>query len=133
MVQQVCLFMHDPREPHLALVRPILRYVKGTLSAGLHIRTGPIQSLMTYLDADWAGCLDSRRSTSGYCVYLGDNLVSWLSKCQNMVSRPSAEAENHAIARAVTERCWLRQLLQELYYLYPLPRSPPITMSVLYT
>ncbi|XP_021317764.1 uncharacterized protein LOC110435969 [Sorghum bicolor] len=77
-VQQICLFMHDPREPHLALVKRILRYVKGTLPQGLHIGTGC--SLTAYSDADWAGCPDSRRSTSGYCVFLGDTLVSWLQQ-----------------------------------------------------
>jgi hypothetical protein len=71
-VQQGCLFMHDPGEPHLALVKRILRYVKGTLSSGLHIGTGPVDTLTAYSDADWAGCPDSRRSTSGYCVFLGD-------------------------------------------------------------
>jgi len=75
-VQQVCLFMHDPQEPHLALVKRIMRYVKGTLSSGLQIGVGAVDSLTAYSDADWAGCPDSRRSTSGYCVYLGDTLVS---------------------------------------------------------
>jgi hypothetical protein len=114
-VQQVCLFMHDPREPHLALLKRVLRYVKGTLSTGLHIGTGAITSLTAYSDADWAGCPDSRRSTSGYCVFLGDNLVSWSSKRQTTVSRSSAEAEYRAVAHAVAETCWLRQLLQELH------------------
>jgi len=114
-VQQVCLFMHDPREPHLALLKRILRYVKGTLSTGLHIGAGPVSSLTAYSDADWAGCPDSRRSTSGYCVFLGDNLVSWSSKRQTTVSRSSAEAEYRAVAHAVAETCWLRQLLQELH------------------
>ncbi|WVZ98004.1 hypothetical protein U9M48_043497 [Paspalum notatum var. saurae] len=118
-VQQVCLFMHDPREPHLALVKRILRYVKGTLSVGLHLGAGSVQSLTAYSDADWAGCPDSRRSTSGYCVFLGDNLVSWSSKCQTTVSRSSAEAEYHVVAHAVAECCWLRQLLQELHVSIP--------------
>jgi hypothetical protein len=113
-VQQVCLFMHDPREPHLALLKRILRYLKGTLSSGLHLGVGPVQSLTAYSDADWAGCPDSRRSTSGYCVYLGDNLISWSSKRQTTVSRSSAEAEYRAVAHAVAECCWLRQLLQDL-------------------
>ena len=107
--------MHDPREPHLALVKRILRYVKGTLSAGLHIGIGPVDKLVAYSDADWAGCPDSRRSTSGFCVFLGDNLVSWSSKRQIMVSRSSAEAEYRAVAHVVAECCWLRQLLQELH------------------
>jgi len=79
-VQQICLFMHDPREPHLAMLKRVLRYVKGTLSTGLHIGTCSIASLTAYSDADWVGCPDSRRSTSRYCVFLGDNLVSWPSK-----------------------------------------------------
>jgi len=93
-VQQVYLFMHNPRESHLALVKRILLYVKGTLSAGLHIGTRPVDKLVTYSDADWAGCPDSRRSTSGFCVFLGDSLVSWSSKRQTTVSRSSAEAES---------------------------------------
>ncbi|XP_021317661.1 uncharacterized protein LOC110435888 [Sorghum bicolor] len=120
-VQQVCLFMHDPREPHLAFLKRILRYVKGTQYAGLSISAGPIDSVTAYSDADWAGCPDSRRSTSRYCVYLGDNLVSWSSKRQTTVSRSSAEAEYRAVAHAVAETCWLRQLLQELHT--PLPSA----------
>jgi hypothetical protein len=114
-VQQVCLFMHDPREPHLAMLKRVLRYVKGTLPTGLHISTGSITGLTAYSDVDWAGCPDSRRSTSGYCVFLGDNLVSWSSKRQTTVSCSSAEAEYRAVAHAVAETCWLRQLLQELH------------------
>jgi hypothetical protein len=100
-VQQVCLFMHDPRESHLAFLKRILHYVKGTLSFGLRIGTGPVDSLTTYSDADWAGCPDSRRSTSGYCVFLDDTLISWSSKRQTTVSRSSAEAEYRAVAHAV--------------------------------
>jgi hypothetical protein len=111
-VQQVCLFMHDPREPHLALIKRILRYVKGTLDAGLHLGIGSVSSIMAYSDTDWAGCLDSRRSTSGYCVFLGDNLVSWSSKRQTTVSQSSEEAEYRAVAHAVAESCWLPQLLE---------------------
>ena len=99
----------------MTLVKRILRYVKGTLTSGLHIGAGPIDTLTAYTDADWAGCPDSRRSTSGYCVFLGDTLVSWSSKRQTTVSRSSAEAEYRAVAHAVAECCWLRQLLQELH------------------
>jgi hypothetical protein len=74
-------------------VKCILRYVKGTIDHGLHINPSPPASLTAYSDADWAGCPDTRRSTSGYCVYLGNNLISWSSKRQLMVSRLSAEAE----------------------------------------
>ena len=121
VVQQVYLFMHDPWEPHLAVIKRILRYVKGTLDAGLHLGVGSVDSLTAYSDADWAGCPDSRRSTLEYCVYLGDNLVSWSSKCQTTVSHSSAEAEYRAVAHVVAECCWLRQLLQELHL--PLPKA----------
>jgi len=107
--------MHDPREPHLAVVKRILRYVKGTVAAGLHLGVGSVDSLTAYSDADWARCPDSRHSTSGYYVYLGDNLVSWSSKRQTTVFRSSAEAEYRAVAHVVAECCSLRQLLQELH------------------
>ncbi|XP_014660860.1 uncharacterized protein LOC106804396 [Setaria italica] len=76
----VCLFMHDLCKPHMALIKRIMCYVKGTLSSGLHIGTGHVQSLTAYSDADWAGYQDSRRSISSFCIYLDDNLVSWSSK-----------------------------------------------------
>jgi hypothetical protein len=77
--------------------------------------------LVVYSDADWVGCPDTRKSTSGYAVYLGDNLVSWSSKRQNTVSRSSAEVEYRAVANGVAEASWLRQLLHELHI--PLRRS----------
>jgi len=112
--------MLGPREPHLALIKHILRYVKGSLSAGLQLRTSAVDQLTAYSDADWAGCPDTPRSTFGFCVYLSDNLVSWSSKRQTTVSRSSAKAEYRAVAHVVAEGCWLRQLLQELHVHIPL-------------
>ena len=115
-VQQVCLYMHDPREAHLVAAKWILRYLQGTLDFGLVIpRSAPTQ-LVVYTDADWAGCPDTRRSTSGYAVFLGGSLISWSSKRQPTVSRSSAEAEYRAVANGVAEASWLRQLLQELHH-----------------
>ena len=102
-VQQVCLHMHDSRESHLAALKRILRYVRGTVGFGLVLHRSPSAELVVYTDADWAGCPDTRRSTSGYAVFLGDNLVSWSSKRQPVVSRFSAETEYHAVANGVAE------------------------------
>nr|GEV65027.1 ribonuclease H-like domain-containing protein [Tanacetum cinerariifolium] len=68
--------------------------------------------LVAYSDADWAGCPTTRRSTSGYCVFLGNNLLSWSSKRQPKLSRSSTEAKYRGVANAVAETCWLRNLLR---------------------
>jgi hypothetical protein len=75
-VQQICLHMHDPREPHLMAMNRILRYLQGMPDYNLLLRCSSSSDLVIYTDADWAGCPDTRRSTSGYAVFLGDNLVS---------------------------------------------------------
>ena len=108
--------MHDLYKPHLALIKRVLRCInKGTLDYGLQLLRSSTYDLVAYSDADWVGCPDTRRSTSGYAVFLGDNLVSWSSKRQNTVSRSSAEAEYRAVANGVAEATWLRQLLLELH------------------
>ncbi|WVZ79627.1 hypothetical protein U9M48_027185, partial [Paspalum notatum var. saurae] len=114
-MQQICLHMHDPREHHLAALKRILRYIRGTLPLGFFLRPSTVSDLVVYSDADWGGCPDTRKSTSGYAVFLGDNLVSWSSKRQNVISRSSAEAEYRAVANAVAEATWIRQLLLELH------------------
>jgi histone deacetylase 1/2 len=114
-VQQACLHMHDPRAPHMTMLKRILRYVRGTSSHGLHLHASPTLDITVYSDADWAGCPDTRRSTSGFCVFLGESLVSWSSKRQPTVSRSSAEAEYRAVANVAAECIWLRQLLGELH------------------
>ncbi|GKA49431.1 ribonuclease H-like domain-containing protein [Tanacetum coccineum] len=110
-VQQICLYMHDPREPHLAALKRILRYVQGTLDLGLHLYASSTTSLVGYTDADLAGCPSTRRSTSGYCVFLGNNLLSWSAKRQHTLSRSSAEAEHRGVANVVAETAWLHNLL----------------------
>ncbi|GJW38691.1 ribonuclease H-like domain-containing protein [Tanacetum coccineum] len=114
-MQQICLYMHDPREPHLAALKRILRYVQGTLEFGLQLYASSETSLVAYSDVDWAGCPATRRSTSGYCVFLGNNLLLWSSKRQHTLSRSSAEAEFQGVANVVADTAWLRNLLRELH------------------
>jgi hypothetical protein len=76
VVQQICLHMHDPREPHLTAMKRTLRYLQGILDYSLFLRRSASSELTVYTDVDWAGCLDTCRSTSGYVVFLGINFVS---------------------------------------------------------
>ncbi|GJW02424.1 ribonuclease H-like domain-containing protein [Tanacetum coccineum] len=114
-VQQICLLMHDPREPHLAALKRILCYVRGTLEFGLQLCVSSESSLVAYSNADWAGRPATRRSTSGYCVFLGNNILSWSSKRQPTLSRSSVEDEYRGVANVVAETAWLRNLLRELH------------------
>ncbi|GJX23038.1 ribonuclease H-like domain-containing protein, partial [Tanacetum coccineum] len=81
-VQQVCFHMHDPREPHLYAFKRISRYVQGTLNYGLQLFSSFTKDLVAHSDADWAGYPTTRRLTSGYCVFLGNNLLFWSAKRQ---------------------------------------------------
>ena len=90
--------MHETRESHLAALKRLLHYVRCTVDLGLALHRSFSAKLVVYTDADWAGCPDTRCSTSGYAVFLGGNLVSWSSKRQPVVSRSSAEAEYRAVA-----------------------------------
>jgi hypothetical protein len=103
--------MHDPREPHLAALKRILRYLQGTPELGLRLRQSSTTELIVYTDTDWVGCPNYCRSTLGYMVFLGDSLVSWSSKHQNVVTYSTTEEEYCVVANGVIKACWLRQLL----------------------
>ncbi|GAA0154857.1 hypothetical protein LIER_12715 [Lithospermum erythrorhizon] len=89
----------------MSALKRIVRYVQGTIDYGLHLYPSSTTSLISYIDADWVGCPDTRRSTSGYCVFLGDNLVSWSSKRHATLSRSSVEAENQGVTNVVSKSC----------------------------
>ncbi|GJR47740.1 ribonuclease H-like domain-containing protein [Tanacetum coccineum] len=124
-VQQIYLYMHYSREPHFAALKRILRYVRGTMDFGLKLYVSATTSLVGYTDADWAGCPSTRRSTSGYCVFLRDNILSWYDKRQHTISRSSAEAEYRGVANVVAQIAWIRNLLHELH-------SPLSTATLIY-
>ncbi|GKD49846.1 ribonuclease H-like domain-containing protein, partial [Tanacetum coccineum] len=107
--------MHDPRDPHFHALKHILRYVRGTLDHGLQLHISSTSQLTAFTDADWAGCPITRRSTFGYCVFLGDNPLSWSAKRQVTLFCSSAEAEYHGVANVVAEAAWIQNLLLELH------------------
>jgi hypothetical protein len=113
-VNKVCQFLQRPTIPHWTAVKRILRYLKHTLFHGLFLRRQSATQLHAFSDADWAGCPDDRRSTGGYCIFLGHNLISWSSRKQATVSRSSTEAEYRSLANATAELQWLQSLLKEL-------------------
>ena len=99
----------------------ILRYLKKTPGLGLFYKKGEDRGLEIYTDADWVGCSDDRRSTSGYCSFVCGNLVTWKSKKQPVVSRSSAEAEFRALALGICELIWIQRILNELRMSAALP------------
>ena len=123
-VNSVSQFMHAPRESHFQAVKRILRYVKGTLHFGLSISSSSHLNISAFSDADWAGCPETSRSTSGYAIFMGDNLISWTSKKQTTVSRSSAESEYRALALTAAEVKWLLNILHDLRI--QLPAQPTL-------
>nr|GEU50484.1 ribonuclease H-like domain-containing protein [Tanacetum cinerariifolium] len=83
----------------------------GTLEFGLQLYASSESSLVAFFDVDSAGCPATRRSTSGYYVFMGNNILSWSSKRQHTLSRSSAEAEYRGVANVVAETAWLHNLL----------------------
>ncbi|CAN1323872.1 Retrovirus-related Pol polyprotein from transposon TNT 1-94 [Linum perenne] len=112
-VQVVSQFMGNPRQPHLQAVYHILRYLKGTRDLGMFFSACPSSELIAYANADFAGCLDTRRSTSGWCVKLGDSFISWRCKKQDRVAKSSTEAEYRSMSDVCSEVVWLSHLLAD--------------------
>ncbi|XP_022153428.1 uncharacterized protein LOC111020937 [Momordica charantia] len=98
-----CQFVSQPRCPHLDAAYHLLRYLKGCSGQGLFLSSLSSFQIRAFCDADWASCLDSRKSTTGFCIFLGESLVSWKAKKQTTVSRSSADAEYHALAATTSK------------------------------
>ena len=106
--------MSSPTVSHWAVVEHILCYLKEAPRRGILYKKHGHTRIESFLDANWAGSKEDRRSTSGYCIFVGGNLVSWKSKKQSIVSRSSAESEYRAMAQSVCKIMWIRQLLMEV-------------------
>ncbi|XP_040935304.1 uncharacterized mitochondrial protein AtMg00810-like [Gossypium hirsutum] len=107
-VNKVCQFMHKPSDLHFKAVKRILRYLQGTLNYGLKFVRLSKFLLEGYSDASWGSDVDDRRSTSGFCVFLGGNPISWSSRKQQVISRSTAEAEYRSVAHLAAELVWIR-------------------------
>ena len=118
-INRVYQYLKDPQEEHWQALKRILRYLKNTIQYGLHLTCSSTLNLVGFCDVDWASSPNDRRFTSGYCVYLGNNLVSWCSKKQHIVSRSSIEVEYKSLARLIDEITWLIALLSELRITLP--------------
>lgn len=122
-VNRVCQYLHAPTDQHMTAAKRILWYLKNTFEHGLVIKQSLSTLISGFSDADWAGCSDDRRSTGGFAVYFGANLISWSSRKQITVSRSSTESEYKALANVTAEVTWIQSLLSELGIVQP---KPPI-------
>ena len=113
-VSVVSQYISSPTVDNWATVEHILCYLKGAPGRGILYSNHGHNRVECFTDADWAGSKEDRRSTSGYCVFVGGNLVSWKSKKQGVVSRSSAQSEYRAMTQFVCEIMWLHQLLMEI-------------------
>jgi hypothetical protein len=120
-VNKVCQYLHVPTTVHLTTVKRILRFLQHTLDFGLHIRQSSSRLVSAFSDANWVQCTEDRKSTGGFTVFLGPNLISLSAKKQKIVSWSSTEAEYKAMADATAEIMWLQIVLCELRV--PCPQS----------
>ena len=104
-------YMACPTVTHWQAAKGVLRYISGTAHYGITFNGLDLEA---YCDADYAGDLDTRRSTTGYVFILGGGAISWSSRLQPTVAASTTEAEYMAAAYAIKEGLWLRTLLSEL-------------------
>ncbi|CAN7087854.1 unnamed protein product [Brassica rapa subsp. narinosa] len=123
-VNQVSQHMQVPKEHHWRMVERILMYLNGSPDQGVWMGCNGSTEVVGYCDADWAGDRADRRSTTGYCTFIGGNLVTWKSKKQKVVSCSSAEAEYRAMLKLTNELVWIKGILKHL----EIDQATPMTM-----
>ena len=123
-VNQVSQHMQAPKLHHWKMLERVLRYLSGAPGQGIWMGCNKSSSIVGYCDADWAGDKEDRRSTTGYCTFVGGNLVTWKTKKQKVVSCSSAESEYRAMRKLTNELIWMKAVLKDL----GIEDSRPITM-----
>ncbi|GKA10206.1 retrovirus-related pol polyprotein from transposon TNT 1-94 [Tanacetum coccineum] len=121
IVQAVCYcarYQERPTEKHLKVVKRIFRYLRGTINMGLWYPKGSGFDLTAFSNADHAGCIDTRKNTSGEIQFLGDKLVSWMSKKQDCTAMSSAEAEYVVLSASYAQVIWMRTQLKDYGFNY---------------
>ncbi|XP_074363119.1 uncharacterized protein LOC141703501 [Apium graveolens] len=113
-VQILAQFMQAPTTVHMQAAKRLLRYLVGTMSQGILLASSSAAQLTVYRDSNWASCPMTRRSTSGYCIFLGNSPISWKAKKQSVVARSSTEAEYRSMALTTCEVTWLTTLLRDI-------------------
>ncbi|GAA0185800.1 transmembrane signal receptor [Lithospermum erythrorhizon] len=116
-------FMQGPRQEHWDAALRVVRYLKGTTGQGILLASVFYLSLTGWCDSDWASCRLTRRSLTGWIVFLGGSPISWKTKKQKTVSRSSAEAEYRSMAALTTKLKWLKMLLLDLGVLHYAPMT----------
>lgn len=122
-VQRLSQFLHSPKHSHMDAALRVAKYVKGSPGMGIFFSADSALKLSAYCDSDWDSCPMSRRSLTGFCVKLGESLVSWRTKKQSTVSRSSAEAEDRAMATASCEIVWITGLLSDMGVVFTEPTT----------
>ncbi|KAL2232732.1 UNVERIFIED_CONTAM: Retrovirus-related Pol polyprotein from transposon RE2 [Sesamum indicum] len=122
-VQQLSQYLNHPCDIHWNAALHVVKYLKGCPSLGLFLPAINSLDVQGYCVVDWASCSDSRRSLTGFCIFLGPALVSWKTKKQSTVSRSSAEAEYRSLAATVCELRWISYLLADFGISVTLPIS----------
>nr|GEV04349.1 retrovirus-related Pol polyprotein from transposon TNT 1-94 [Tanacetum cinerariifolium] len=113
-VQLLSQFMQSPTSVHMQAVKHLLRYLLNSPGQGILLAHDSAIQFKAYCDSDWASCPVTRRSTTGFCVLLGDSPISWKSKKQAVVSRSSAEPQYRSMAMTCCEVNWLVNLFKDL-------------------